>query len=905
MSWKFVSENGEFILENPDKNSYLYFPLVNEAGMMSSITPNLNGDLKSGQNTFLLLPVSVEDLHNSKSGRNFWLYVNDKYIWSVNGNSPMQLANSYNEKKDKVKLEAGFLWHKITRENNDLGIRAEIINFVPVDEHKVEIMEVTITNISENTLRVFPTAAIPIYGRSADNLRDHRHVTSLLHRIKTTEYGVLVKPTLSFDERGHKINNVLYSVLGIEENGEKPVGFFPEVEEYIGEGGSFENPEAIFLNKKPYAKPGEYFEGYEAIGAIKFKDVEIKPNESKTYIILMDINEEGTENNILIEKYGSKEKVKKALANNKKYWENKISKPEFKTSDDEFNKWMKWVNIQPILRRLFGNSFLPHHDYGRGGRGWRDLWQDLLALLMMEPDNVRFLLHNNFAGVRIDGSNATIIGSKPGEFIADRNNIARMWMDHGAWPFLTTKLYIDLTGDLKFLLESQTYFKDRLANRCTDFDPNWTIEEGNKLKTNSGELYSGSILEHILIQHLTPFFNVGMHNNIKLEGADWNDGLDMARDKGESVAFTALYGWNLLEFANLLKILKEKENIEEIKIAEEIFMLLDTLNTNIDYNSVDEKNKLLNEYYSKVKSFVSGKKITIKIEDLITDLERKGNWIVSHIRKNEWIKNNEGFEWFNGYYDNHGNRVEGDHPNGVRMTLTGQVFTIMGGIATNDQIEKILDSAKKYLKDEKVGGYRLNTNFHEVKLDLGRLFGFAFGHKENGAMFSHMAVMFSNALYKRGFVEDGFDVINTLYNHVKNFEVSRIYPGIPEYINEKGRGMYHYLTGSASWLLLTVLTEMFGVKGDLGDLVLEPKLLHKQFDCKGIASVKTLFADRTFNIIYSNKNRLNYGKYNISSVSLNGKEIESEISGNKVKIKRSLLESLDKNKIHELIVELE
>jgi len=31
--------------------------------------------------------------------------------------------------------------------------------------------------------------------------------------------------------------------------------------------------------------------------------------------------------------------------------------------------------------------------------------------------------YDNFAGVRIDGSNATIVGRQPGEFKADRNNI--------------------------------------------------------------------------------------------------------------------------------------------------------------------------------------------------------------------------------------------------------------------------------------------------------------------------------------------------------------------------------------------------------------------------------------------------------------------------------------------------
>ena len=42
--------------------------------------------------------------------------------------------------------------------------------------------------------------------------------------------------------------------------------------------------------------------------------------------------------------------------------------------------------------------------------------------------------------------------------------------------------------------------------------------------------------------------------------------------------------------------------------------------------------------------------------------------------------------------------------------------------------------------------------------------------------------------------------------------------------------MYHYLTGAASWYMLTVITEMFGAKGCAGNLMLEPKLERQQFD---------------------------------------------------------------------------
>lgn len=44
-----------------------------------------------------------------------------------------------------------------------------------------------------------------------------------------------------------------------------------------------------------------------------------------------------------------------------------------------------------------------------------DLWQDCLALLIMDPSNVRQMIVDNYGGVRIDGTNATIIGNKQGE----------------------------------------------------------------------------------------------------------------------------------------------------------------------------------------------------------------------------------------------------------------------------------------------------------------------------------------------------------------------------------------------------------------------------------------------------------------------------------------------------------
>ena len=69
---KFIDEHGTFTIRQPENTSYLYFPLASETGLKSSVTPNLGGDAKIDQETFLLEPVSSESLHNNRSSRNFW-----------------------------------------------------------------------------------------------------------------------------------------------------------------------------------------------------------------------------------------------------------------------------------------------------------------------------------------------------------------------------------------------------------------------------------------------------------------------------------------------------------------------------------------------------------------------------------------------------------------------------------------------------------------------------------------------------------------------------------------------------------------------------------------------------------------------------------------------------------------
>ena len=177
------------------------------------------------------------------------------------------------------------------------------------------------------------------------------------------------------------------------------------------------------------------------------------------------------------------------------------------------------------------------------------------------------------------------------------------------WPFVTTKLYIEQTGDIDILLEEMEYFKDLQVHRGEKRDSDWKIEKDSILLTKQGEIYKGSILEHILIQNLTSFYDVGEHNHIRLRGADWNDALDMAVERGESVAFTAAYASNLEEIANIVLLLAKKTGLSKVYVAKEIEVLL-SLEAD-DYDDIEKKKEVLNKYCNLCNSYVSGDKIAL------------------------------------------------------------------------------------------------------------------------------------------------------------------------------------------------------------------------------------------------------------------------------------------------------
>ena len=98
--------------------------------------------------------------------------------------------------------------------------------------------------------------------------------------------------------------------------------------------------------------------------------------------------------------------------------------------------------------------------------------------------------------------------------------------------------------------------------------------------------------------------------------------------------------------------------------------------------------------------------------------------------------------------------------------------------------------------------------------------------------------------------------------------------------------------------MLTMITEVFGVKGDLGDLVIAPSLLSEQFDEKGSAG----FARKKFEIIMHNPEKKDLRIEQIRRAVCDEKVVLEPEPEYGVRLRKSVIETLDPKKCHRIDV---
>ena len=192
-----------------------------------------------------------------------------------------------------------------------------------------------------------------------------------------------------------------------------------------------------------------------------------------------------------------------------------------------------------------------------------------------------------------------------------------------------------------------------------------------------------------------------------------------------SLAFTHFYANNLRLLAEILEL----SNTPEVTL----FKSLATLSLSI------HKDANLEKFFEEVATF-DGAVVKVDSKRLIQALKARAKQMISQL--DAFGIHPSGA--LQSYIDNDGVFLDRKDT----LSLTGQTMALLSETVTKKRATKIASMTKKALFDPTIGGYKLNSNFHEVKLNMGRAYGFAYGHKENGAVFSHMAVMYAYGLYQ-------------------------------------------------------------------------------------------------------------------------------------------------------------
>jgi hypothetical protein len=101
-----------------------------------------------------------------------------------------------------------------------------------------------------------------------------------------------------------------------------------------------------------------------------------------------------------------------------------------------------------------------------------------------------------------------------------------------------------------------------------------------------------------------------------------------------------------------------------------------------------------------------------------------------------------------------------------------------------------------------------------------------------------------------------------------------------------------------------MVTQVFGVRGRMGDLEFSPGLVAAQFDQNGDAGIITLFASQKLEVVYHNPHKLDFGNYRITAIKINHQPVNLQ-AGKTPVIPRPDLAALSPVQVHRIDVYLD
>jgi len=217
-------------------------------------------------------------------------------------------------------------------------------------------------------------------------------------------------------------------------------------------------------------------------------------------------------------------------------WEDRLSGFAAETPDPVFNQMTTvWNPYQSAVTFDMARNAGYYHGGLLFGTGMRDQFQDILGVLLQNPDRVRARLLNALQFQFADGSTLHNYFKYTGTGERTHHSDTPLWIPFGIIEYLKE------TGDVS-LLDVSVNFHD----------------SGN-----------ASVLEHLILALRYALSKLGTNGLPLMMNGDWNDTLDKVgpEGRGETVWGAAFLGYVLDEAVSLFKYLEQPELSQEFQTA--------------------------------------------------------------------------------------------------------------------------------------------------------------------------------------------------------------------------------------------------------------------------------------------------------------------------------------------------
>ena len=428
-------------------------------------------------------------------GRYFYINENGN-VWNP-GWSPVK------KDLDSYECRHGMGYTIITGKSN--GLKAEVTFFVP-QNYKGEVQKVILTNESseKKTFTLFSFIEWCLWNAQDDSTNFQRNFNTGEVEV---EGSTLFHKTEYKERRDHFAFYTVNSAID---------GYDCDRESFMGLYNGFENPDAVMEGKSKNSKA----DGWSPIASHSL-NITLEAGESKALVFILGYvengkdkwNADGTMNKskayAMIEQFNTVEKVDAAFAENKKMWDELLSKYAVNTPDDKMNRMVNiWNQYQCMVTFNMSRS-ASYFESGIGrGMGFRDSNQDLLGFVHQIPDRARERLIDLASTQFEDGGcyHQYQPLTKKGN-----NEIGGDFSDDPLWMILSVAAYIKETGDYGILDEMVPYDND--------------------------ESKAQTMMHHLKQSFYRVCTNVGPHGLPLAMRADWNDCINLScfsEEPGES-----------------------------------------------------------------------------------------------------------------------------------------------------------------------------------------------------------------------------------------------------------------------------------------------------------------------------------------------------------------------------------